>query len=296
MSAPALSTGVAAHEAAGDPGAALDPMAQNRWTLRFIDAETEREYFARQWGARRRLLRVAVPSAAAVAAATVLWTVRYPEQRAGDVLLPIQDMPRLAWVAAGVTVAAACLLAVLLSDTCHKAARLSMTEDQNGSTSTGIDESSHDESPSSHQQEELAAPERASAKNSFCHRLFKTCHGHLEPLLSLVVVMLCFVYSVACVESGDAGGNPEVHALVLLAAFAASFLFLVGSATAVAPTVAAVAAQHSLLLWARATGGSRWLSPHTAAAAAACLPSRHDACVLTPSQAGAHTPPLLTST
>jgi len=43
-------------------------MAQNRWTLRFIDAETEREYFALQWGARRRLLRVAVPSAAAVAA------------------------------------------------------------------------------------------------------------------------------------------------------------------------------------------------------------------------------------
>jgi hypothetical protein len=31
-------------------------MAQNRWTLRFIDAETEREYFALQWGARRQAL------------------------------------------------------------------------------------------------------------------------------------------------------------------------------------------------------------------------------------------------
>ena len=59
----------------------------------------------------------------------------------------------------------------------------------------------------------------------------------------------------ACVESGDAIGNPEVYALVLLGAFAASFVFLVGSATAVAPTVAAVATQHSLLMWARATTG-----------------------------------------
>ena len=44
--------------------ATMDPMAQNPWTLHFADAETEREYFALQWGARRRLLRVAVPAAA----------------------------------------------------------------------------------------------------------------------------------------------------------------------------------------------------------------------------------------
>ena len=115
----------------------------------------------------------------------------------------IQDVPRLAWVAAGVTVAAACLLAVLFSDTCHNAVRLSMTADLNGSTSTGIDGvSSPDQSPStsSDRLEELAvaAPERASAKNCFrqlCQLLFRTCHRHMEPLLSLVVVMLCFAYS-----------------------------------------------------------------------------------------------------
>jgi hypothetical protein len=32
------------------------------------------------------------------------------------------------------------------------------------------------------------------------------------------------------------------------------------------------------------TAGSRWLSPHTAAAVAACSPSRNDGCVLSPSQ------------
>jgi len=96
------------------------------------------------------------------------------------------------------------MLAVLFSDTCHNAARLSMTADLNDSTSAGIDGvSSPDQSPSasSHQLEELAAPdlERASAKNCFrqlCQLLFKTCHRHMEPLLALVVVMLCFSYSV----------------------------------------------------------------------------------------------------
>jgi len=44
------------------------PMAQNPWTLHFLDAENESEYFESQWGARRRLLRVSVPAAAAVAA------------------------------------------------------------------------------------------------------------------------------------------------------------------------------------------------------------------------------------
>ena len=47
-----LADGVAAAEAAPDPGPAADPMAQNPWTLRFVDVETEREYFALQWGAR----------------------------------------------------------------------------------------------------------------------------------------------------------------------------------------------------------------------------------------------------
>jgi len=39
-----------------------------------------------------------------------------------------------------------------------------------------------------------------------------------------------------------------VHALVLLAAFAASFVFLASSATAVVPTVAALVLQHAALL------------------------------------------------
>ena len=47
-----------------DVGIAVpDPMAQNLWTLHFTDAVTEREYFALRWGARRRLLRLAVPAA-----------------------------------------------------------------------------------------------------------------------------------------------------------------------------------------------------------------------------------------
>ena len=35
-----------------------------------------------------------------MAAATVLWTVRYPEH-AGDVMVPAADVPLLAWIAAG---------------------------------------------------------------------------------------------------------------------------------------------------------------------------------------------------
>ena len=46
-----------------DAVTAQDPVAQNPWTLHFTDAETEREYFALQWGARRALLRMAVPAA-----------------------------------------------------------------------------------------------------------------------------------------------------------------------------------------------------------------------------------------
>jgi len=66
---------------------------------------------------RRRLLRVAVPAAAVVAAATVLWTVRYPEH-AGQVFVPASDVPPLAWLAAGATVVAAVwLLAKASSDT-----------------------------------------------------------------------------------------------------------------------------------------------------------------------------------
>jgi hypothetical protein len=51
-------------------------------------------------------LRVSVPSAAAVAVATVLWTVRYPE-RAGHFVVPVSGVPLVAWIAAGVTVVAA---------------------------------------------------------------------------------------------------------------------------------------------------------------------------------------------
>ena len=39
-----------------------------------------------------------------------------------------------------------------------------------------------------------------------------------------------------------------MHALVLLAAFAASSVFLANSATAVAPTVAAIVIQHAVLV------------------------------------------------
>jgi len=70
-----------------------------------------------------------------------------------------------------------------------------------------------------------------------------------------VIVVLCLVYSLACVEAGTASSSAEMHVLVLLAAFAASFVFLVSSATAVAPTVAAIVVQHCLLVRVRATQG-----------------------------------------
>lgn len=50
-----------------------DPVQQHPWSLQFTQVEIEREYFAMQWGSRRRLLRRAVPIGATVAAATVLW-------------------------------------------------------------------------------------------------------------------------------------------------------------------------------------------------------------------------------
>jgi hypothetical protein len=50
----------------GGSSGGSDPMEQNPLTLRFTQVDTEQEYFALKWGARRALLRRAVPAAATV--------------------------------------------------------------------------------------------------------------------------------------------------------------------------------------------------------------------------------------
>ena len=211
----------------------VDPMAQNPWTLHFTDAEIEREYLALQWGARRRLLRVAVPPAAAVAAATVLWTVRYPEH-AGDVMVPAADVPRLAWIAAGATVlAGAWLLAIPLSDNTEGMGSriwpLSLIAgNEMVPRSDGFFRRAMNMSGFS-----LAAPSKILQRsNSLALEAPRGWKRRLEPILALIIGLLCLAYSVACVEAG-AARSAEMHALVLLAAFAASFVFLADS-TAVA--------------------------------------------------------------
>ena len=97
--------------------------------------------------------------------------------------------------------------------------------------------------------------------DSAARRAFTIGNWCLEPMLSLIIVVLCLAYSLACVEAA-AARSAEMHALVLLAAFAASSVFLANSATAVAPTVAAIVIQHAVLVGARATAGSAALSRH----------------------------------
>ena len=46
-------------------------------------------------------------------------------------------------------------------------------------------------------------------------RYSKVYEWRLEPFLALIIVVLCFVYSLACVEAG-AVRNAEIHSLVLL--------------------------------------------------------------------------------
>ena len=161
-----------------------------------------------------------------MAAATVLWTVQYPEHD-GDVMVPAAHVPRLAWFAAGATVvAAAGLLAVMpRSDT-------ATSMDIPGDESYGFGNGDPGEA--------VLLP--WFGKWGIYHRLFYSstcalqgrsiCNRDLEPMLALVIVLLCMAYSAACVDAGAASGA-TIHALVLLAAFATSFVFLVNSATAV---------------------------------------------------------------
>jgi hypothetical protein len=90
-------------------------------------------------------------------------------------------------------------------------------------------------------------------------RYTKGWNCNLEVWLSVTIGLLCGSYSLACVEAA-AARSAEIHALVLVAAFAASFVFLADTATAVAPTIAAIVIQHSVLVATRATAGSHYLA------------------------------------
>jgi hypothetical protein len=74
-------------------------------------------------------------------------------------------------------------------------------------------------------------------------------------VLGAIIAVLCGVFVWAAVDAA-AVRRVEVHALVLLAAFAASFVFLASSATAVVPTVAAIVVAHAALIVAGGTKGS----------------------------------------
>jgi len=204
------------------------PMAQNPWTLHFLDAESESEYFESQWGARRRLLRVSVPAAAVVAVATVLWTVRYPEH-GGDVIIPAADVPLLAWIAAGATLAAviaARLLAAMspsveakprsgkAGDRSVPAFHAKVLSSKSGRISVFL--------PSFVRRgavfplaESIRLPRRTVNALEFgktvAQQAAKISNRRLEPLLSLVIVLLCLAYSLVGPNRWCLPRHPTTH-------------------------------------------------------------------------------------
>jgi len=178
----------------------------------------------------------------------VLWTVRYPEH-AGDVVVPPADVPCVAWIAAGATVVAAAWLAWLLamplqdmgsagySAVIQKVPRPSRWSRSGIGRGRGVLPwfvSRGLVVPELPPREPGALQHRPSLEraDSAARRAFTIGNWCLEPMLSLIIVVLCLAYSLACVEAA-AARSAEMHALVLLAAFAASFVLLVSSATAV---------------------------------------------------------------
>jgi hypothetical protein len=220
-------------------------MEQFPLTLHFTRVDIEREYFALTWGARQDLLRRAVPVAASIAAATIIWTVRTPDTD-GLALVALTDIPRQVWVAVGLTVLAAGWVMIV---------PLSTFAISRGGRQMG------DLSPSTRKRELGGDGDTNSPScvrrcpNLTCNRLLEWLHcANLEPVLACIIVMLSADYVWAAVDS-SAARCAEVHALVLLAAFAASFVFLASTATAVVPTVTAIVTTHATLIIVGATIG-----------------------------------------
>jgi len=90
----------------------LYPPSHPSRTLHFTHPDIEREYFALKWGARRDLLRRAVPMGALIAVAVILWTIRTPDAD-GQVFVAPSDVPRPVWIAVCLTVIAALWLMIV---------------------------------------------------------------------------------------------------------------------------------------------------------------------------------------